>query len=246
MRIRDFFHALVLAVSVLSALPSQATLVVAPGANATVEGNSDNCIPFSCGGAQHYQQLYDASLFGGLIGTVDRLRFRVEGGFGGFASSQFDMMVTLSNTAMSSTTMSTTFANNFGANSVVVLDGTVSLSGTGGATGTNPFDVILDVANLFTYDGVSNLLLDIDLRSGVAGPQFDSVKGPGVGIRRLYVPIYIPPLGPPVNLDDGGLVTAFDFAQTGQVPEPGSLMLGLIALGALGVARRNSAGIVKG
>ena len=97
------------------------------------------------------------------------------------------------------------------------------MSGTGGP-GPNPFDAMIDVADLVTYNGLDNLLVDISLRSGSSGRQFDAVIGTGVPMRRLY--------GADLNsstrghrFGSYGLVTAFEFepVQTAPVPEPASL-----------------------
>src|SRR5947208_6801391 len=162
---------------------ASATSIVVPGANAAIEGSSNNCFPFACG-PQRYQQVYDAVDFGGLSVVVDTISFRIDDAVPSFGPTAFDLKIVLSNTSTSSATLSMTFADNLGASPVVVFDGLMLLSGTGGGS-PNPFDIVLDVSNVFTYNGVDNLLLDVLVRSGSAGRQCDSV-GQGGGMQRVW------------------------------------------------------------
>jgi hypothetical protein len=74
---------------------ASAETIVAPGDLEFVEGNSNNCYPYICG-PQRYQQVYEASHFGGISGVIDQIRYRVDGGSGGF-SNTYDLEIRLSN-----------------------------------------------------------------------------------------------------------------------------------------------------
>ena len=138
------------AVASSSSLLWAATVVVPPG-NEFTEGDSNNGFPFRLSEAFRYQQLYDAAAFGGQRGVVEEIRFRVDEIDTSFLNVPIDLEVKLSHTSVTPATRSTTFSDNIGADETLVLSGSISLSGTGGAP--NPFDVVLNIADVFFYNG---------------------------------------------------------------------------------------------
>ena len=232
--------------------PAKADLVVVPGALESVEGNSGNGFPFNIGlfgiGSMRYQQIYSASEFS-TGGIVDDIRFRREEDETGFTDVLLDMQINLSYAATSVLSPSATFADNIGSGLVTVFDGTMFISSSGVGT-PNPFDIIVNVANLFNYDpSQGDLLLDIFMRNAPATSQFDAT---GFGEQSVTTRIYSSSavgngdvndtvgqtnLSGPAS-DPYGLVTAFSIVDnSAAVPEPSSLTLLTLGLGGLAVRR---------
>ena len=72
-----------------------------------------------------------------------------------------------------------------------------------------PFDVVIDVANLFDYDpALGDLLVDIEMRNSPLTTFFDISAFPSDAVRRIYQTSVTNPIGqgPFAN----GLVTRFD------------------------------------
>src|SRR5262249_30481362 len=149
-----------------------------PNSLANVEGNSNNSWPFNLGGSgnpsMRYQQIYMASQFptGGL---VDKIRFRQDGEFGtAFTTAGIDVQISLGYAARTVATASATFADNIGAGYVTVFDGLLTLSSAPSSSVPRPFDIVIDVADLFDYDpGQGDLLLDIRMRNAPFTTSFD-------------------------------------------------------------------------
>lgn len=76
-----------------------AASVIAPAAAAAVEGNSNNCIPFTCGG-DPYQQLYAPSLFPGDT-VILGMSFRPDATFAAvFTATYSNVVIQLGTTAV--------------------------------------------------------------------------------------------------------------------------------------------------
>src|SRR5437868_3150041 len=109
--------------------------VVVPNADASVEGNSNNGFPFNLStfglSAQRYQQVYNASQFSAFTGPVfiNQIAFRPDAQSGAaFSSTLSNVRIDLSTTSASAGTLSSTYANNVGANDTIVFSGSLSLS----------------------------------------------------------------------------------------------------------------------
>jgi len=236
----------VLIIAMHISMSAQAVMVVAPGAAASIEGDTYNVYPFRLEPEAIYQQLYDASLFGGQSGIVEQILFRIDS-LGSPGSSTFDLEVRLSHTSVTPDTMSTTFADNIGTDEMVVLSGVSEVSSGTITPGVNPFDVVLDINDIFLYNGVDNLLLQITIFESLGGstPWLDAVSSSFPGgdlMQRLWNFNIDDPIIPGNDITTGimleprGLVTAFEISA---VPIPPALYLfgtGLIGLG--GMARR--------
>ncbi len=232
---------LALAVSFGSGISTLAATVVAPNTNAAVEGDSNNAFPLSNGG-DRYQQVYNASLFGGLTGAITEIAFRLDANAAAFANEVLNLEVNLSHVTTAAGSLSTSFASNIGSDQTNVLNGSVTLSGSVNPSGTNPFDIILDVADTFIYNGVDNLLLDVAVFSGSIGRQMDSVRfAPGAtDVQRLFANSSSATSGSTAG--DRGLVTQFSIGDAvPPIPLPASMPMLLAAFGAAGLVMRRKA-----
>lgn len=168
-------------IAILAIASQQAYAVpVIIGAPIDGVGNSNNNIFFN-NNFTRYQQLYEASAFNGRAGYIDSIAFRPDETFGSAFSESIDLEVRLSTTTRRvggpiTTRFSNYYADNIGPDETLVLDEVVTLS----SDGSGLFDITLDVADIFFYDGMNSLLLDI-IRSGASRPTttvFDAVSLP--------------------------------------------------------------------
>lgn len=175
----------------------QAQSLVVPGSLVSTEGNSANADPFSISmtgpgtlSSQRYQQVYDSSQFpslptGGVF--ITGIAFRIDGRYGtSFSSTLPDIQINLSTTSAEENTMSSTFANNVGADDTVVyMRGPLALSGTSGSL-PRQFNVIIMLSTPFHYDPANgNLLLDVRNYGGGVTTFFDATSVAGDGISRV-------------------------------------------------------------
>jgi hypothetical protein len=157
---------------------SQATSIVAPNANQNVDGEYTNVAPFSAGlfgtgPTERYQQVYAASQFAAAGSTFDIgvIAFRLDANdAAGFESDTYpSIQIDLSTTALGPNQLSSTFANNVGADDRAVYNGSLTLSGSGGQN-PNPFNLIVNLQSPFLYTpSQGNLLLDIRINQGGTG-----------------------------------------------------------------------------
>jgi hypothetical protein len=224
--------------------------VVVPNSARTTEGDTNNSFPFNIGiigiPSQRYQQVYAASQFGGLPsggGLITQIIFRPDATFGNaFTSTLPDIQLDLSTTSAPDDGLSTTFANNVGANDTVVFArGPLTLSSgfTGPPGGPKAFDIIITLTTPFFYNpAMGNLLLDVRNFGGGSTTVFDAVSPLGDGVSRVFSALNV---NEPTGItDSAGLVTGFII-----VPEPDSAVLLLAGGGTLlawfgGCRRRQS------
>lgn len=191
--------------------------VVVPNSLATVDGNNINSIPFDCGqnGAvpsMRYQQIYAGGQVGS--GSITQVAFRD----GVFAPTVIpNVTIRMSTSSKAVTGLSTTFANNVGADVATVFSGNLTLSGSGGAT-PGPFDIVIPLQTPFPFNGANgNLLLDVTIPTCVKTAFFDADVQDltAIGIARVYSFTS----GATTGRDDdgswGGLVTQFSGVTTG-------------------------------
>lgn len=202
---------------------------VVPGGFASVEGDSNNVIPFTNDFGSFYQQIYDATAFEGLSGAISSVAFRLDFNqpAGMPIEGRANLSVRLGSSARSSQTVSTSFEANRAAEPVEVFSGVlnfalVDLPGSG----PNPFDLRIDFERPFFFDGLQNLLLELTLLEPLVvndplGITLDAAGGPfgrafGTSIGNVANPGF-------------GLITQFDIAPA-TIPEPAPIMLFLLGL----------------
>src|SRR5580700_9838210 len=117
---------------------SQASSIVVPNANLNADGDANNVAPFSAGlfgtgPTERYQQVYAASQFASAGSTFDigAIAFRLDANDApGFESDTYpSIQIDLSTTAFGPNQLSSTFANNVGADDRAVYNGSLTLSG---------------------------------------------------------------------------------------------------------------------
>lgn len=162
--------------------------VTIPASARDVEGNSDNLYPFN-GNPIRYQQVVAASEFPPGPRTIARLAFRADAASGAaFAEGLGYVRIRLTTSPKAPGTLSRTFAENLGADTATVFDGSLALSSTfdGPAAGPKAMDLMVRLDVPFTYDPAAGcLLIDIQNFSGGRTTQLDAHDAP-VSTARVW------------------------------------------------------------
>lgn len=219
-----------------SLAPAQDAFVV-PSSSASVEGDSNNTIPFSsAGGNVRYQQVYlDDDIPPGPF-TIYGIAFRPDALQGSFDLEIPEIDVSLGPTTQG-TSLNPEFALNIG-EPTLVASGALHLASaaSGPPGGPLAFDIEIWFDQPLAYEG-GNLLLDVAIQPYAMNSilLFDAVNLVPDPVARVFSAAAS---GGSVtattgNADTQGLVTKF------QLPEPtGSAAAALAALAALVRARR--------
>lgn len=221
---------------------AQASTVVVPGFDASTEGNGGNSYPFGSGfSSQRYQQVYGASAFSDGLLMITQIAFRPDATLGSaFTATLPNIQIDLSTTSAAVDLLSTTFANNVGANDTVVYSGSLTLSSafTGPAGGPKAFDIVINLTTPFLYNpAAGNLLLDVRNFAGGGGGLLDRESSTSDAISRVYTEnqgVNSPSVNPG-EADTAGLVTQFTVTA---VPEPATALFGIALVGAVGAGQR--------
>jgi hypothetical protein len=201
---------------------------VVPSGNANVEGNSSMSEVFT-NSSFRMQMVFDASQFAipaGTSGRIDRISFRLDNGTTEGATMFFGGgSITLSLTPVGPDGLSTTFANNVGANRVTIWNGALSFGGSYVSAATpQPFNTVgapTATAPFWYVPSQGNLLVDIRGRSGQAffPGALDAESTTGDSVSRVFATSELLTSG---SVDTVGLITRFDMTI---VPEPSTWSL---------------------
>jgi len=210
----------ILAVGALVATASAQSIVIPNGLAAT-EGNSSNAFPWGRGGTGiRIQTVYDSSHFT-LQGInfpilITGLRWRPNGNVGLSASSYTALTntVKLSTCPLDQNAVSTTMANNEGADVTTCFTGSVSWGAQPVQAGPTPFGIVVPFTTNFLYDptlGDLNIECEMPIQTftGV-GPQLD-VQTTGSLASRTYITTGYPGTGIGVNTLVHGVVVQVDY-----------------------------------
>jgi hypothetical protein len=200
-----------------------------------------NCAPFGCAYTTDYQQVYSHTEFSGPI-TITALEFfNKQYDAGATAMNSGLWTISLSTTATDWNTLSSTYANNIGADNTTVFSGDLAQPWTFGSTLT------ITLSTPFTYDpSKGNLLMDV-LASGTSNANGDiffdtnGLNGFVFNGNTFLGRVFCDGCGiVSGSVDNGyGLVTGFS-TRTTVVPEPGTVVM-LALAGALVAVRRRMA-----
>ena len=192
--------------------------------NDTVFAGNSNYWPWGDADNTGYQLLLTDNLLGSGSGIIDSITH--------FASNTtnlgavYNLDIYMSTTSKQANTLETTFANNHGANKVLVFSGALTFSSS---------ELFIDIMNVFNYES-GNLLIEYDFHSftGVAnsydGPQFQSVSTNNDLVRVTQHNLE----GDTVYMGSA-IRTQLNFNAV-SVPEPSTLAI--FALGIIGLASR--------
>jgi hypothetical protein len=234
MRAREGFPSVVSVIAVLALLPGAADraaagVIVVPNAETAFSDNTGT------GGGSHNrsQEVFSASQFPGLgpiLITQIAYRPYPTTGMAFGPTTDHGVRFDLSTTSAAPGTLSSTFANNVGADDTVVFNGDWTRS--------KAFDITLTLATPFVYDpSKGNLLLDVLNPSGdlLYPTTVDAVLGAASGVDTLNG-ASTSPTGIRANF---GVVVQFTFSPAAPpaVPEPSSLALFALGGVILAVAR---------
>ena len=189
--------------------------LVVPNEWTTAQGDAGNLFPLFSAQPIRYQQVFDAGQFSRLNpggGLINRISFRGHGPGVPFTATVPQLQVNLSTTIKTPDGLSSTFADNVGADDTQVFSGPLSAAVIFTGDPTN-FEVVINFTTPFFYNPAKgNLLLDIrNSQGGVEVPpndqQLDGTSASGDSVSRVY------------NYGD---VTAATAGQTGGVDEKDS------------------------
>jgi len=216
-------------VGLYSTSMSDASLIVVPNETAAVEGNANNVSPFAVApesSSMRYQQVFSSSEFGAVADPmlITHLRFRPDAEFGApFPIDLPAIQVNLSTTSSRPDGLSTTFADNVGADDTIVFSGGLTLTTSlgGPAAGPRGFDYVIALQVPFLYDpSGGNLLLDVrNFSSPFASGALDAQVANHDGTSRVFSDSFAGQgVTSPVGLADSlGLIVQFQFTATSPV-----------------------------
>ncbi len=193
-----------------------------------------NCFPFGCAYQAEYQQVYNANQFSGTV-TITGLKF-----YNNFYNEDATAMntgewnISLSTTGYDASTLTSTPANNIGADNTLVFAGNLAQPWAFGDT------LEITLSTPFTYNPANGSLL-MDVIANASDPNgrifFDATSDAVTGRLFYYSGVTAGGVGVTSSY---GLVTGFETGSA--IPEPASCLLIAPALLGLAVLRRKFRG----
>ncbi len=168
--------------------------LVVPNEWSTAQGDAGNLFPLFSSKPIRYQQVFDAAQFSRLNpggGLINRIAFRGHGPGSPFTGTVAQLQVNLSTTSKTPDGLSSTFADNVGADDAQVFSGPLQTAVTFTGDPTN-FEVVINFTTPFYYDPEKgNLLLDVrNTQGGTEVPpldqELDGTSATGDSISRVY------------------------------------------------------------
>lgn len=205
----------VLAASIAAAaVTTEALDYVVPTNGATGYGNATTVNPCLSTASRRYQQVYAASEFQAAQSpqAIRGIRFRIATATGTFYLSGSYMEVRLSTTTRSPDGLSTTFADNVGADETLVYAGTNFQFV--GSSSLGRFSISTLFQQPFHYDhALGNLLVEIRMPGSYSfsGYSLDATNATGDAVSRLYANATNALTG---AADSAGAITQFVFQDT--------------------------------
>ena len=199
-------------VSDIFTTPVFAGPLVVPNDLSAAQGDTGNLFPLFSAQPMRYQQVFAASQFARLNpggGLINRIAFRGHGPGIPFSGTIPQLQVNLSTTSKAPDGLSSTFAENIGADDTQVFSGVLQTSVTFNGDPTN-FEIVINFTAPFYYDPANgNLLLEVrNLQGGTQVPPNDQEMDGSIAsddsISRVY------------NYGDASAATA---GQSGNVEE---------------------------
>jgi len=163
---------------------SAGTTVVVPNIYENMEEDNGNGFPLNCGDfddtSQRYQQMYASSEFDGQECLITEIRFRRNLSVDDFGPTIIpNITVQLSTSPNTTTTMSSTFADNIGSDVLTVFSGDLSLSTNCGMSDPCPFDQVIPLDQGFPYNpSDGDLLIDFRIPTCVITSQQNDTDEP--------------------------------------------------------------------
>lgn len=132
------------------------------------------------------QEVYGAGMFGGSPMLVTSVAFRLDASQGPVSSNISTITMSMSTTSKSPDGLSVSYADNLGPDNAVVYSGLLSVNASGGGS-PSPFEIVVDLANPFSYDPSSgNLLVDITTYSNTGLWWVDASNSPSDNASRVF------------------------------------------------------------
>jgi hypothetical protein len=168
----------------------RAQVIVVPNTLATNDGNDSLTAPTGGPNSLREMMIYDAAQFGVLSGPSFLTQFacRPDTTPGPSGPRSLSLRIFASTTSRSVAGLSTTFAENLGADNTLVFSGTLiwATANLPGPGNTRQFDIVFPFTTPFLYDpAAGNLLLDLQFTANGEAIRFDAVSGNST-VNKIY------------------------------------------------------------